>query len=75
MNGDTMQKYQITIVSGNEYVLNVIAATPEAAKAYALDLDIEQWEETQEVETVISSCVEIENQLPTVFGILRKDYY
>jgi hypothetical protein len=70
-----MQKYQITIVSGNEYVINVIAATPEAAKAYALDLDIEQWEETQEVETVISSCVEIENQLPTVFGILRKDYY
>lgn len=63
-----MQKYQIHIVSGNEYRITVIAADYDSARAYALDLDIEQMYETGEVETVVSGCEVLTDEEPAAIA-------
>jgi hypothetical protein len=52
-----MQKYHIRVISGNEYALTVFAKDYDEARAYALEIDIEDMSETGEVETVVSSCL------------------
>lgn len=59
-----MKLYRLFIVSGTEYVVTVAANTEDEARAYALDLDVEQWEETHEVETLVTTCKELEPMRP-----------
>ena len=59
-----MRKYQLTIVSGNEYTVTVLAATPEEARAFAYDLDIDELTDTDDCAHVVTECVVIEDQSP-----------
>jgi hypothetical protein len=59
-----MQKYKVTIVSGNEYAVTVLAASEQDARAFAYDLDIEQLEDLDDCAHVVTDCELIDDSTP-----------
>jgi hypothetical protein len=59
-----MNIYRIVIVSGNEYTVTIAANNPQEARAFALDLDIEELQETGDAASIVSECEEIQNAQP-----------
>jgi hypothetical protein len=59
-----MNIYRITIVSGNEYTATVAANTPEEARAFAYDLDLDDLHDLDDCAHVVTECEEITKPLP-----------
>ncbi len=59
-----MRKYQVTIVSGNEYTVSVLANSEQEARAFAYDLDLDELEEADDCAHVVTECQVIEDQSP-----------
>ena len=61
-----MYRYRVTILSGEEYAVTVLANNAEEAKTFAENLDIEELALTGEVNHVVTECDCIEDQKPQV---------
>jgi hypothetical protein len=59
-----MQKYLVTIVSGNEYTVAVLANNAQEARAFAYDLDLDDLTESDDCAHVVTECEVIENTDP-----------
>jgi hypothetical protein len=59
-----MNIYRVIIVSGDEYAVTIAANNPEEARAFALDLDLDDIEHTDDSSTIVTECEEITNATP-----------
>lgn len=59
-----MQKYLVTIVSGNEYTVSVLANSEQEARAFAYDLDLDDLTDTDDCAHVVTECKVIEDTNP-----------
>lgn len=59
-----MQKYLVTIVSGNEYTVTVVANSEDQARAFAYDLDLEDLDESDDCAHVVTECEVITDTQP-----------
>lgn len=59
-----MQKYLVTIVSGNEYTVSILANNAQEARAFAYDLDLDDLNESDDCAHVVTECEVIEDTSP-----------